>query len=307
VGCKAKGHCSAVFDGTDLGVDYDRILSAAMDRATGTAALIARTQKGFLVNYGGHESKTYQYITPPVAFDGSGHAFYLATQGEEKFAILRQGGDETASTGSHACIHLMSEDVPPKLSATYAFTPETPVKVSPDGKKFAYLACCNTCCKTTASGGCKKAGCMAEGSDFQMKVVVARNGKGSIAKATSSPCQPPGSIHGFTWSRDGASHAYALSTGGSSSMYVDGKVVAKRPGERFGDPVFTPDGSQVVFVAWKDKKGGQRSGRLFAGSSPVSKEYDYIDWPVSISADGSRASFNAVKGRVFYLVVVELQ
>jgi Tol biopolymer transport system component len=307
VGCKTKGHCTAVFDGTDLGVDYERILSAVMDRTTGKASLIARTDKGFLVSYGGQEGKTYQYITPPVAFDGGGHAFYLATQGEEKFAILRQGDGKTAATGSTPCIHLMSEEVPPKLSATYAFTPETPVKVSPDGKRFAYLACCNSCCKSTASGGCKKAGCMAEGADFQMKVVVARNGKGAITKGSSSKCQPPGSIHGFTWSRDGASHAYALTTGKSSTMYVNSKAVAKRSGERFGDPLFTPDGSQVVFVSWKDMKGGQRSGRLFAGATPVSSEYDYIDWPIRISADGKRAAFNAVKGRTFYLVVVELQ
>ena len=306
VACKAKGQCSAVFDGTDLGVEYERILSAVMDRATGKAALIARTEKGFLVSYGGKEGKAYQYVTPPVVFDGGGNAFYLATQGEEKFAILRQGDGKKAATGSYPCIHLMSEDVPPKLSATYAFTPETPVKVSPDGKRFAYLACCNSCCKTTASGGCKKAGCMADGADFQMKVVVAKNG-GSISKGAASKCQPPGSIHGFTWSKDGARYAYALSTGKSGAIYVDNKAVASRPGEKVGDPLFTLDGGQVLFIAWKEKKDGARSVRLFAGSSPVSKEYDYVEWPVRVSADGKRAAFNAVRGRTFYLVVVDLQ
>lgn len=305
IGCRSKGDCTAVFDGTDAGVSYARILAAIKNLATGKAAIIAKTDKGVLMNHGGVEGSRYRYITTPPVFDGKGNVFYLAEQGEERFAIVRQGDGKKALTGSCPCIHLMSEERPGKLSASFPFTPEVPVKLSPDGERYAFLACCNSCCKPLDSGQCKKAGCLSTGADFQMKVVINKNKPAAINKGTGSKCYPPGSIHGFTWSADGSKFAYGLHTGKSSSIFVNNKAVVSRSGEKFSDPLFTPDAGQVVFVSWKQKKG-KRTGRVYAGTTPVSEEYDYIELPLHMSGDGKKVAFNAIKGRTFLLVVNEL-
>jgi hypothetical protein len=302
VGCK-EGQCTAVFDNVEQSAPYPRILDAVMDKL-GKAALIAKKDKGFVVSYGGEEGSTYKYVTTPLVPDGKGRVFFLATLGEEKFAIMRQGGGKKASTSTYPCIHNMRTWRGPKLSATFPYYPEMPVLLSPDASKFAFYACCNSCCKPTDKG-CKKAGCMADGADFQARVVINKNGKGSIGKGQASKCHPPGSIHGFTWSPDSSKYAYVLSTGKSSTLFVNNKAVASRAGETFSTPLFTPDGSQVVYVGWRKKAGG-KVGKVYAGATAVSKEYDTIEWPARISEDGKYAAFNAVKGRVFLLVVVEL-
>jgi hypothetical protein len=303
VGCRTKDECAAVVDGVESGPAYGRILDVVAT-GSGKPSLIAMTKAGFVVSHGGKEGPGYDYVTPPLVLDEAGRAFYLATLGEEKFAVIRQEGDGVEAGKTFPCIHMMRKETPAKLSATYPFAVEVPVLLSPDGGRFAFYACCNTCCRL-AEAGCKKVGCHAEDADFETRVVVARNKPKGITESTSSKCHPPGSVDGFTWSPDGKRFAYVLTTGKTSQILVDNKVVVSRPGEKLTPPIFTPDGSTVVFVAWKDGKSG-RTGRLHAGAGPVSDEYDYIEWPVALSADGKRAAFNAVKGRRFLLVVVDL-
>ena len=306
VGCAKKDECVPVLDGKKAGPAYARILSLLPVHEAGTSILIARKgASGFVVNASGAEGPTFEYVTPPPVVDAQGRVFYIATQGEEKFAIVRQEGAKTLTTKSFPCIHLMRGEPGPKLSATYPYAPESPVVMSPDGKRFAFMACCSSCCRPGEGGSCKKAGCLSEGADFEMKVVVNGSAGSSIDKGSASKCYPPGSIHGFTWSPDGKKYAFALARGGSSSMFVGGKVVASRSGETFSDPVFTPDGGKVLFVSWKEKKGGGRKGRVYLGSTPISGEYDLVEWPPRL--DAGKVAFNAVKGRAFLLVVLEME